>query len=160
MCHHVQYRLSWKPAFVCKQYQYNRRRHTRGRFPQRINPCTEEICGRYQSTGKSKSRDFGRGLPRRLDCRHFSESSRAAVRRTDQDQTGQQRSEWCREPSCRRSAYILSGRTPERSKTDCWQSDPGCNSAYRRTQGTWICSKKESDGRWRTAGQTGRLLEP
>ena len=41
----------------------------------RDSPCTEEICGRYQSTGKSKSRDFGRGLPRRLDCRHFSENS-------------------------------------------------------------------------------------
>ena len=86
-----------------------------------IDDRAEEVaqCLRDQSTGKSKSRDFGRGLPRRLDCRHFSESSRAAVRRTDQDQAGQQRSEWCREPSCRRSAYILSGRTPERSKTDC-----------------------------------------
>ena len=55
-----------KSAFVCKQYQYNRRRHTRGRFPQRINPCTEEICGRYQSTGKAKveisGEDFREGL--------------------------------------------------------------------------------------------------
>ena len=88
---------------------------TRPVSPQRINPCTEKYAEDTKALEKQKSRfreDFREGL----DCRHFSESSRAAVRRTNQDQTGQQRSEWCREPSCRRSAYIYLEEHPKEAK--------------------------------------------
>ena len=94
MCHHVQY--SYRESL--HSYVNNINTIEGGTHEAGFRSALTRVLKKYAEDTKAlekQSRDFGRGLPRRLDCRHFSESSRAAVRRTDQDQAGQQRSEWC-----------------------------------------------------------------
>ena len=87
MCHHVQY--SYRESL--HSYVNNINTIEGGTHEAGFRSALTRVLKKYaedtKALEKQKSR-FRERTSAKLDCRHFSESSRAAVRRTNQDQAG------------------------------------------------------------------------
>ena len=109
---------------------------------------------------KRKSRNFLRRLPRRPHSRSVGKSNGAAVRRTDQNQTRQQRSDRSRADRRIRRPPHLPRRAPQAGKSNSRQSNPRRTGTPRRLQRPQASAPQVAPQFRRTPRQTLRLLEP
>gem|GEM_PF-6543708 len=158
--HAVQRFVLGERPFVCQQHQYDRRRYAPHGLPPGADAYAQKVRRRFRDARQVEVRHQRRRLPRGAYGRHFGEGRRAAVRGTDQDQTGQRRGGRIGRSGRFGGAGQLLGGESEGCQGDRGQGGAGGTGAPCGAQGARSRAAQDAAVGRRSAGQAGRLFEP
>ncbi len=153
--HAVLQRVHRERPFLREQHLHDRGRHARLRLPRGDHAHAERLweeVGPVQGPGPQRRR-----LPRGPDGHHLAPRARAAVRRPNQDQAGQQRNRGDRQLGRGRLPGLVSGGEPEDGQDHRAEGSAGGRGPRKRPQSA--PARPRAQGRLSGGGLPGKLRD-